>query len=316
MSFMVNFMNSYNKFVFGLEQINAAAAKYPAQFVHEMEKMYKQEVTFVVDYLLDHKRNCKIIMLAGPSSSGKTTTAYLLKKELISRGKNAVIISLDDFYLGGGKYPISEDGTCNFEAVEALDVDLVNKCLLDLFKYGYCDVPQFDFKVRARSDEKRHVELNNGFAIVEGIHALNPIFTNTIAKEGLVKLYISVKQGIKDYSGEILSRNDIRLIRRLVRDYNHRSTQPEETFSMWASVSRGETLYIYPFKKTSDLTINSLHLYEMCVLSQTAIPLLHNISEDSIFFRFSRRLLSAMERFYPIQEDLVPQDSLLREFIS
>lgn len=312
---MINFSNSYNKFVLGLEQINSAAAEYPSQFVEDIEKMYRKEVCDVVNYVLNRCDRCKVLLLAGPSSSGKTTTAHLIKQELINRGAQAIIISLDDFYLGGNKAPLNEDGTPNYEAIEALDIDLVKECLKNLKNNGVADIPQFDFKVRSRKIDTNHIELsNNGIAIIEGIHALNPMFINHI-KGGLVKLYISVKQGIKDYNGEILSRIDIRLLRRIVRDYHNRNTNPEDTFSMWASVRKGESLYIDPFKRTSDVTINSLHLYELCVLCHTAVPLLLSIKEGSVYYKLSRKLLSGVERFYPITEDLVPKNSLIREFI-
>lgn len=314
---MRNFSNSYNKFVFGLEQINEAAAKYPKEFVDSMEMMFKKEISDLASFVLKPENKCKILMLAGPSSSGKTTTAYKLRDELIKRGRRTIIISLDDFYLGKGKAPILLDGKHDYEAVEALDVQAVKDCLFSLMQNRFCDAPKFDFKTKSPFKDKMHIELGeDDIVIIEGLHALNPIFTSSFPKkEGILKAYISVKQGIKDYNGVVFSRRDVRLVRRLARDYRSRGADAEDTLSMWDSVARGEFLYIHPFKRTSDVTVNSIHIYEPCVLCHQAMPLLRSINKDSVYFKFSRRILSSIERFYPIDIELVPTDSLIREFI-
>lgn len=313
---MMNFSNSYNKFVYGLEQINLAAAQCPYDFVSEIEKMYKREISDVVDYILDPKVKGKVLMLAGPSGSGKTTTAHMIKNELKRRGVSTAMISLDDFYLGEAMAPRGDDGKPDFESVEALNIEEIKSCLLSLLKYGYCDMPTFNFPLHRPNDEKKHVELEkNGVAIVEGIHGLNPLFTSDLPQEGLVKLYVSVKQGIKDYNGEILSRSDVRFLRRVVRDHNYRQTSAAETLDMWPNVCKGERLYIDPFKRTSDLTINSIHIFEPCVLCHTAVPLLMEIPESDPHYEFARKILAGLERFYPIESSIVPEDSLIREFI-
>ncbi len=315
---LINFSNYYHKFVFGLEQINEASANYSLEFIKNIEDMFYKEICGIADFILNSKNKCKILMLAGPSSSGKTTTSYKLRDELIKRGHNTIIISLDDFYLGRNLAPISShDGKPDFEAIEALDVPQLKNCLNSLINKGVCDVPKFDFKNKAPHEDKIHIELKeDDIVIIEGLHALNPMLTSNFSKkDGILKAYISVKQGINDYNGKILSRQDIRLIRRIARDYKSRGTNSDETFSMWDSVCRGEFFYIHPFKRTSDVTINSIHIYEPCVLSHQAIPLLLNIKEDSIHFRLANKLISSLERFYPIDIDLVPQNSLIREFI-
>ncbi len=311
---MTNFTNSYNKFVLGLEQINEAAAKYPEEFVDKTEQMFASEVSCVADYIRDKK--CRVLMLAGPSGSGKTTTAYKIGEELEKRGSRAVIISLDDFYLGENKAPLMKDGQYDYEAVEALDIENVKECLKGLMQTGECFAPKFNFKTKSPEIKKEHIKLyKDDVAIVEGIHGLNPIFTKSLPKDGLLKAYISVKQGIKDFNGPILSRRDIRLVRRLVRDSHARETDAEETLSMWDNVGRGELLYIHPFKRTSDITINSIHMYEICVLCSTAAKLLKTVSNDSANFKLAKHVLSGIERFYPIDEKYVPKNSLIREFI-
>lgn len=313
---MKNFDNSYSKFVIGLDQINEAAVKYPEEFILNMENKYKKEISCAVDSILSMQPVCKIIMLAGPSGSGKTTTSHMIIDELKMRGKQAVIISLDDFYKGNGNAPLTNDGQLDYEAVEALNIDQIKECINGLMNDGCCDVPQFDFKQKAPGKEKRHIELlKDGIAIVEGIHGLNPMFTTDLSSDGILKIYISVKQGLNDYNGEIFSRKDIRLVRRLVRDFNHRESDAEVTFSMWDNVCRGEFLYIHPFKRTSDITINSIHTYEPCVLTHTGISLLNSIQEESPYFYFAKKVLSGLERFYPIDSKFVPKTSLIREFI-
>lgn len=160
-------------------------------------------------------------MLSGPSGSGKTTTAYKIREELIRRGSGAVIISLDDFYRDRTFAPLQEDGTPDYECVEALDVKEIKRCIASLMTNRKCDIPKFDFMTQKPSDDKVHVELQeNEFAIIEGIHGLNPIFTNDLPDENIIRVYISVKQGITDYNGLVIPNRSIRLVRRIVRDYS------------------------------------------------------------------------------------------------
>lgn len=279
-----------------------------------MEQIFASEVSCVADYLRDKK--CRVLMLAGPSGSGKTTTAYKIREELEKRGSRTVIISLDDFYLGGNKAPLTQDGQYDYEAVEALDIATVKECLKGLMDSGECFAPKFNFKTKKPEIKREHIKLyKDDIAIVEGIHGLNPIFTRALPQEGLLKAYISVKQGIKDFNGPVLTRRDIRFVRRLVRDLHSRETDAEETLSMWDNVGRGELLYIHPFKRTSDITINSIHMYEPCVLCDAAAKMLRTVKNDSQYFKFASHVLSSVEKFYPIDEKYVPKNSLIREFI-
>lgn len=316
MIFMRRFDNSYRKYVLGLEQINEAALQCPQDFILGIEEAYHKEIANVVDHVLSPKSKCKVIMLSGPSGSGKTTTAHMIRDEIKARGVGSVIISLDDFYLGRDKIPVFEDGSPNFETVEALNVEEIKRCISSLMNEGSCDIPQFSFEKQRPEDEKEHIELNPGdVAIIEGIHGLNPIFTNQLPQEGILKIYISVKQGIQDYNGTVIQNRSIRLARRLTRDFDKRKSHPEETLTMWDDVCKGQSMYIYPFKRTSDMTINSLHIYELCVLRSIAVPLLKKVKEDSPVFKDALKLISTLERFYPIDANLVPKTSMIREFI-
>ena len=313
---MINLGSSYHKFTFHLDQINQAAKDMPLQLINQMEAAFQSNISSIADEILLPESNCKVIMLSGPSSSGKTTTAHKLMAELKKRGAGTTVISLDDFYLGREKAPLLPDGKRDYEAVEALNLAKIQECLLSLMKYGFCDKPNFDFPNNRPHSYTTRVELGeHDVAIVEGIHALNPIITDHLPCDNLIKLYISVKQGIKDDEGTVLSPREIRFLRRMVRDYRYRGVQPERTFSMWSGVCRGEDLYIRPFQKTSDITINSIHMYEPCVLCHDALPLLKSIQAESEHFMFASGLIKSLQRFYPIDNSLVPRDSLLREFI-
>ncbi|HIS69521.1 MAG TPA: nucleoside kinase [Candidatus Gallacutalibacter stercoravium] len=313
---MIRLGNSYHKFISHLEEINAAALQQPEQLIRQVERVFRLSLQLITEEIVDQKPVCRVVMLSGPSSSGKTTAAHLLCERLHQHGIGTQVISLDDFYMGEGRAPLLPDGHHDYEAIEALDIPQLQACLLSLLEHGYCDKPNFDFAGRKPFAHKTHIQLKeNELAVVEGIHALNPIITENLPQTGLLKLYISVKQGIKDEVGELLSPKDLRLLRRIVRDYKFRGMDPERTLDMWQRVCRGEDLYIRPFKRTSDFTINSLHIYEPCVLGQTALPLLDAVSSSSPSYPYIQSLARALHRFEPIDPDLVPEDSLLREFI-
>ncbi len=309
-------IHSYLKFTDHLEQINAYAKARPESFIRRVEESFQESVREVADAVEASGGACKVIMLSGPSASGKTTTARKVMEELEKRGFGAVTISLDDFYLGEGKAPRLPSGEHDYESVHALDVPEIERCLLSLMLNGACDMPVFDFPARRPSPERRHVELGErDIAVVEGIHALNPLITEHLPEQGMLKLYISVKQGLKDADGEVLSHQDIRLIRRVVRDYQYRGALPEESLAMWDAVCAGERRYIQPFKRTSDQTINSIHIYEPCVFRAIATPLFAMIPAESPHAPLAQRLISALQRFEPIENALVPANSLLREFL-
>ncbi|HEX3038312.1 MAG TPA: nucleoside kinase [Oscillospiraceae bacterium] len=313
---MTNFANNYVKYVNHLEQINEAAIKEPNDMVLQIEQAFHDNLSIIAEHISRDSTKYKVAMLSGPSSSGKTTTAHILMDLLKQRGVNAVIISLDDFYRGEANAPVLKNGQHDYESVDALNIPLLEQCLLDLMQKNECDMPIFDFEVRQPSPNTRHVQLKeHDIAIVEGIHALNPIISQHLPKEKLLKLYISVKQGIKDSNGEILSPSDIRLVRRLVRDHKFRGTTPERTINMWKTVMDGENKYIRPYKMTSDITINSILIYEPCVLRKDAISLLQAIADDNPNINKVKKLMHSLERFASIDSDLIPKNSIEREFI-
>lgn len=313
---MSNFASGYVKYINHLEQINDAAVHDPARMIQEVEEAYRDCLNNVARNIVQHHKEARLVMLAGPSSSGKTTTAALLQKYLGQLGHLAHIISLDDFYRGAELAPKLPNGSYDYESVAALDVDKVKACLKNVIETGKFSVPSYDFTTGQPAAEERHYEIApQEIVIVEGLHALNPVFTKELPENGFVRLYVSVKQQLKDANGEVFSPMDLRLVRRIVRDVQFRSTTAERTLAMWQSVVSGEDQYIRPYRMSADYTVNSIHIYEPCVLRSRAIPLLRALAPDSPHYRKARELEAKLMRFEPIDPALVPQNSMLREFL-
>lgn len=308
--------NDFVEYENDLGEINREARNDPASFVENSEKAFHKNIMDIALRIKNEKERCKLVMLAGPSSSGKTTSAHLLSDALKKIGVGSVIISLDDFYLGEYRAPVLPNGQHNYECIEALNVEELKKCLRDLVETNRCSMPVFDFEIRAPYPHKRHITLKDGdIAIVEGIHALNPVLFDGLPSLKVHKAYISVKQGIADGEEQLFGPNDIRLVRRIVRDYNFRGTKPERTLGMWDNVMDGEYKNIKPYRKNADFTINSFHAYELCVLKRQATQLLRSAQRDSRFCSVASKLLDGVGRFYGIDERIVPQNSIIREFI-
>lgn len=314
---MRNFVDYYIKYTERVKHINDAAVNAPGELVAQMERQYRKRIEEIADFLYyNGQKGNKLIMLAGPSSSGKTTTACMLCERLEWLGVHARRISLDEFFLGAGKTPLLPDGTPDYESVYALDIPLMQECLLGLMEKRECYMPKFSFTKQRPEDERVHIKLGeNDVVIVEGIHALNPIVTGCLPDDRMLKIYISVKQGISEDDREILSAYDVRLCRRIVRDMLFRGASPEKTLEMWPNVREGETKYLYPYKRLADVTINSLHIYEPCVISQIALPLLRRVKDDSPYYEQAAQLCEKLEMFKPLPTELVPPNSLMREFL-
>ena len=313
---MSNYASGYIKYINHLEQINEGAIKNPEKMIDEVEDSYHEHLRNIARNVSERHEPVKIAMLSGPSSSGKTTTAHMLQHYLRTFGIQAVIISLDNFYRGKDEAPLLPDGTRDYESVEALDIPKLKTCLFDLVETGCFSVPRYNFFLGRPEETEQRFELrDHDMVIIEGIHALNPVITSELPKESLITLYVSVKQMIKDANGEVFSPLDLRLVRRIVRDIRERSTTAERTLSMWPSVVRGEDSYIRPYRITADYTINSIHIYEPCVFRTMAIPILREIPLDSPNYNRARHLESRLMRFEPVPITLVPENSMLREFL-
>ena len=292
------------------------AAKTPESFIQECEERYGNKLRQVAKDVVSAGKN-EIIMIAGPSSAGKTTTAKKLREYLKQRGVDSHTVSLDDFYLDNCDAPRFPDGTPDFETVDALDIPFFEETMNTLVTTGRALLPEFDFLTGKRKEKLNEVVISgNDVVIVEGLHALNPVITDVLPEDRLLKIYINVSSRIYDEKNSIiLNKRNMRFIRRMVRDFKFRGNSVEKTYKMWLSVQYGEDIYLFPYRDNADIKINTIHLYESCVLRDTAIELLGGIDKGSEFYKQSQRLIRSLEKFPKIDDSLVPEDSLLREFI-
>ncbi len=299
-----------------LEYINDFALAAPAELVEKSETRYKNIIAETVRRVCDDFGR-EVVMLAGPSSSGKTITARKLSEEFSKKGVKAYVLSLDDFYLNREEIPYLPDGTQDFETVYALDIPLFGKTINALLRGETVMAPVFDFHTGRRS-ETLYNEITLGeddAVIIEGLHALNPVITDKIDGK-LLKIYISVSSRIYDRKGKIiLNKRNLRFVRRMVRDYKFRNTTVDNTYKLWKNVAMGEDKYLFPYRDYADIRINTIHLYEPCVLKKQALELLTNSEISSEFRDDTQKLIKALNAFENIDERLVPEDSLLREFL-
>lgn len=259
--------------------------------------------------------NIRLICIAGPSSSGKTTFANRLRVELLSRGLKPIRISLDDYYLPKSQAPLDEDGKPDLESIEALDIELFNQNMLDLINGEEVQLPKFDFKLGKRVPGRNlKVGLDEPI-IIEGIHALNDRMTALIPRHQKYKIFIAPQAQINLDNTNPVSITDLRLLRRLVRDYKFRGASAEETISMWPSVRRGEFKWIYDTQEGADYVYNSMLSYELCVMKKYALPLLQNVDIESEYYPVAERLIRMLKYFEDMPDEWVPCNSLMKEFI-
>ena len=296
-------------------QINEAAKK-PLEFINISEERYKKEIYTAAQKIADDDR-IKIVSLAGPSGSGKTTTAHLLCDRLKELGEKTVVVSLDDFYHSDEYLPILEDGTKDIESVNSLNIPLIKKCFTEIINNGKTMLPRFDFSQKKSYPNDRLADIGErGIIIAEGLHALNPVITDLVPKENIFKIYISINCSIDDAFGEqLLSSRQLRLVRRSIRDSIFRGSSIADTLKFWHGVVEGERKYLYCFKNTADLKIKTLHSYEPCVYKDLFLKFKDKVSKDIVGYEYFMRTLNAIEKFDSIDNDLVPETSLIREFI-
>ena len=299
-----------------LEYINERAVTETVQFIKDCEERYNKIISRIVEKIITEEGR-EIVMLAGPSSAGKTTTARKIREGLLEKGVKTYVLSLDDFYLNREDIPYLPDGSQDYETVYALDLDRLEKDLNDLIRGETVRTPVFDFTIVKRSDtEFNEITLGDeDVVIIEGLHALNPVITEKVEGK-LLKVYINVSSRIYDENGNIiLSKRNMRFVRRMVRDYKYRASSVENTYKLWRNVTAGEEKYLFPFRDNADIKANTIHLYESCVLKHQALPLLKESQVSDEFKEDAHKLIKALERFADIEEKTVPKDSLLREFL-
>lgn len=298
-----------------LSKINNLALNEPEKLIENAEKQYDDELNELVNKIIANN-DYKIILLAGPSGSGKTTTAHIIKNKLINSGKDAEVVSLDHFFLPMEKMPLQENGDKDFESVYSLDIPEIHRCFEELITNGKTVIPNFNFKSASREDGHLIDISDGGILIVEGLHALNPILTNELNQNNLFKIYISVNQTVIDDNGNrLLSSKQIRLIRRMSRDYLYRNTNAERTLKLWTAVVKGEEKFLYCFKDTADIKLITFHSFEPCIFKNIIVDLLKNLPITADNYEYIMSAKKALERFVSLDLNLVPETSLIREFI-
>ena len=286
-----------------------------AEYIKTSDRNYRAFVKNVANSVASDDRN-KIVMLSGPSGSGKTTTAHFVEKYINDLGKKAVTVSLDNFYLGKDKVPKLPDGRSDFESINALNVEEMTKCIGDLIKHGHCDMPEFDFVAGKPKDEKIPLDLpEDGIAVFEGIHALNSMILDELPSENIFKIYFSVKDGIYDGPNLLLSPREIRLSRRMIRDKNFRNSDVKNTLHMWTGVVMGEEKYLFPFKDTADISINSLHPFEPAIYRNQMLELLATVEPEDENFSVAAEMYGDYMKIAPADGSLLPDGSLIHEFV-
>lgn len=258
----------------------------------------------------------KFVMIAGPSSSGKTSFANRLSIQLIAKGRKPHPLSLDDYYVDRELCPKHPDGSFDFECLESIDIKLFNEDMNRLLKGEAVDMPSFNFKTGKREYRGRKLTLGaDDILVIEGIHGLNDRLSQLIPPEHKFKIYISALTQLNIDEHNPLSTTDERLIRRIVRDARTRGTNAMETIAMWPSVRKGERENIFPFQEQADVMFNSALVYELAVLKVYAEPLLFGIERDCPEYLEAKRLLKLLDYFLPMPADGIPNNSLLREFV-
>ena len=284
--------------------------------IETAEKEYIEDVYSAAKQIADND-DIKIVSLAGPSASGKTTSAHILRDRLTELGETTIIVSLDDFYLPSERLPLLENGKRDIESVNSLDKELIKQCLNEIIESGKTMLPRFDFMTKTSHKAIKSVDIGErGIVIVEGLHALNPVITDLVPKKNIFKIYVSVNRGIYDQNGtQLLSSRQIRLMRRSLRDEAFRNTDINNTLTLWEDVVAGERKYLYCFKETADFNLHTLHSYEPSLYRNKFLNLLPKVDANHKAYEYFLKTVNGVQKFNTISEELVPKNSLIREFI-
>ncbi|MBW9147829.1 nucleoside kinase [Clostridium sp. CM028] len=278
------------------------------------EALHEKKIAYIADMIYKREK-VKLVLIAGPSSSGKTTFSKRLGIQLRVNGLIPIFISLDDYFINREITPRDESGEYDFESIYALDLELINKDLKLLLEGKETEVPSFNFKTGKREWHGNKIKMpENGVMIVEGIHGLNEILTSSISKDSKFKIYISPLTQLNLDDHNRISTTDVRMTRRIVRDYLSRGYGVEDTLKMWPSIKRGEEKNIFVFQEQADAMFNSSVVYELCVLKKFALAELNKVGEESPVYYEASRLRSFLNFFKDVDKDLVPDNSIIREF--
>ncbi len=279
------------------------------------EALHEKKISDIADKIASN-RKIKMILIAGPSSSGKTTFAKRLGIQLKLNGIEPKTLSVDNYFVEREQNPVDENGEYDFECIEAVDLKLFNEHVLRLLAGEEVEIPTFDFTTGHKNFDGTKMKLeDHEVLVVEGIHCLNEELTQAIPSDKKFKIYISALTVLNiDYYNRI-STTDTRIIRRIVRDYKYRGYSAKETIQRWKSVTTGEKKYIYPYQEEADVMFNTSIVYELGVLKEYALPLLSEISKEEPEYAEAKRLITLLNYFKPIPIDYIPESSIIREFI-
>ena len=294
---------------------NAVDTDHSIDLINISEALQEKKIAHIADEIAKRK-GVKLILLAGPSSSGKTTTCKRLSIQLIANGLRPLQISLDDYFVDREQSPRDEKGDYDFESIHALNLKLINEQFNALFNGEEVELPRYDFSTgkSVKSGNKLKMEDNN-VLVVEGIHALNPELTAQIPEELKYRVYVSALTTILLDDHNYIPTTDNRLLRRIIRDYKYRGVDARETIRRWPSVRAGENKWIFPFQENADVMFNSAMLFELAVIKQQAEPLLEQVPENCPEYSEAYRLLKFLKYIKPIPNTDIPPTSLLREFL-
>lgn len=280
------------------------------------EALHEKKIAEIANDISSRNGDVRVVLVAGPSASGKTTFSKRLGVQLAVNGLQPYQISLDNYFVDRDLTPRDEHGSFDFEALEAIDVEFFNQQLLELFEGKMVQMPKFDFLIGKRYMNGEKLQMRKGdVLIVEGIHGMNPNLLPKIAEKNTYKIFISALTQISFDEHTHISTADNRLIRRIIRDSKYRGYKAADTIKRWPSVRRGEEKNIFPYQENADRMFNSATLYELAVLKKNAEPLLKLVLENQPEYVESTRLMKFLSYFKPIDEDEIPPTSLLREFL-
>ena len=297
-----------------LSAVTALAEQDPAALIRQDEAAYAAQITTVAGQIAALRR--RLVLLAGPSASGKTTTAHRLCRELGKRGIPAAVISLDNFFKNPADMPIGPDGAPDFESVHSLRLPRLTACLHELMTNGACEMPVFDFERHRVADETRvFTRGEEDVTVVEGLHALHPLIADPLSPNGILRLRTAVGRPLTADGKILLDPRRIRLCRRLIRDARFRNSDPANTLRLWVRVVRGEELYLAPHAAAAQAVIDTLHPGEPCLLRDPLLALARKLDPADPHAGELTALAAAVGRFPALPARLLPADSLLREFL-
>ena len=319
-----NYFNSLKEYfdwanllnISNLGELNEAIINNNAGEIIKLSEMIQDyKLLSIAEKITLNKDDIKLVLISGPSSSGKTTTSKKLSLYLKTLGLNPHQLSLDDYFFNRNDTPLDEDGKPDYESLRAIDVKLFNSQMEKLLKGSKVITPTFDF-IEGKRVYNKPIQMNkNDILIIEGLHALNDNILSNISRKNKYKIYISPLAFINIDNDNRMSMTDIRLLRRMIRDNRTRGYSPEHTLLTWESVRKGEEKYVFPFQDEADIIFNSILAYELSVLKTYAEPLLFSVPEDSSEYMTAIRLIELLKFVLPIPSDTVPDISILREFI-